>query len=169
MLENGLLSFFPFLMIYAAASDLFTMTISNKVSLLLMAGFMIFAIWIGMDVETILWHWGAFATVLLAGFALFAFGAVGGGDAKLAASTALWFGWGYLVDYIFIASMLGAVLTLVFVFGRTHPLPERLERISWFSRLYNSKNGVPYGIALGTSALIVYPTTPWLDPLFKLS
>ena len=169
MLENGLLYFFPFLMIYAAASDLFTMTISNKVSVLLMAGFMTFAIWMGMDLQTILWHWAAFATVLLAGFTLFAFGIVGGGDAKLAASTALWFGWGYLLDYIFVASMIGAVLTLIFVFGRTHPLPDRLQRIGWFARLYNSENGVPYGIALGASALIIYPTTPWLEPIFKLS
>lgn len=153
-------------MIYAAASDLFSMTISNKVSLLLMGGFMVFALVMGFDVEAILWHWAAFGIVLLCGFSLFAFGVMGGGDVKLAASTALWFGWEYLLEYLVLTSVLGAILTLIFVFGRTQYVPKAIGRMEWFERLYNHEQ-VPYGIALGLAALMVYPDTPWMQPVFQ--
>ena len=42
------LSLFPALMAFAAASDLFTMTISNRVSLALIAGFLALALLGGM-------------------------------------------------------------------------------------------------------------------------
>ena len=87
MLQTALLIFFPFLMIYSAFSDLVSMTISNKVSLALMVGFIGFAYWTGMDIQTFGWHWAMFAIVLFASFGLFAVGAIGGGDAKLAAAT----------------------------------------------------------------------------------
>ena len=70
MLELGLVLFFPFFMIYAAASDLFTMTISNKVSIFLISGFMVFAIWMGFPIEKILMHWAAFSLILAIGFGL---------------------------------------------------------------------------------------------------
>lgn len=165
MLEYGLLIFFPFLMIYAAASDLFSMTISNKVSLALIGGFMVFAIFMGFTATEILWHWAAFGLVLVIGFGLFAFGAMGGGDVKLAASTALWFGWAHLGEYILLTSILGAVLTLAFIFGRTKYVPEVIGRIEWVRRLYNHQQ-VPYGIALGAAALMVYPQTPFMQHVF---
>ena len=40
---------FPALMAFAASSDLFTMTISNRVSLLLITGFVVLAALSGMD------------------------------------------------------------------------------------------------------------------------
>ncbi|MEM7214051.1 MAG: prepilin peptidase [Pseudomonadota bacterium] len=166
MLENSLILFFPFLMIYAAMSDLFSMTISNKVSLVLIAGFMVFAFWMGMDWQTIGWHWLMFAIVLLFGFTLFAFNVIGGGDAKLAASTALWFGWEHILDYIYVSSVLGAVLTLFIVFFRAQTLPMRISNIDWVERIYKPDSGVPYGIALGAGALLVYPTTPWMQHVF---
>ena len=165
MLEFGLLLFFPFFVIYAAASDLFTMTISNKVSLFLMAGFMGFAIWLGFTWQTILMHWAAFGLVLVIGFALFAFGVMGGGDVKLAASTALWFGWEHLFDYLILASLIGAILSLLFVFGRTRYVPEMIARWEWVQRLYNHTH-IPYGIALGAGAIVVYPDTSWMQHVF---
>ena len=43
ILDVARLMFFPALMAFAAASDLFTMTISNRVSLALAAGFLALA------------------------------------------------------------------------------------------------------------------------------
>jgi len=165
MLEQCLALFFPSLMIYAAASDLVSMTISNKVSLLLMGGFMVFAISIGMSWESIAWHWAMFAIVLLVGFILFAIGAIGGGDAKLAASTALWFD--HVLDYIFVSSMLGAMLTILIVCFRARTLPMFLERIDWVNRIYKPETGIPYGIALGAGAVLVYPGTLWMQRVFQ--
>lgn len=167
MLEQSLALFFPFLMIYAAMSDLVSMTISNKVSLVLMGGFMVFAILIGLDWQTIAWHWAMFAIVLVCGFTLFSFGVIGGGDAKLAASTALWFGWDYILEYIYVSSILGAVLTIAIVYFRAQNLPMRLGKVDWIARLYKNETGIPYGIALGAGALLVYPATPWMQKVFE--
>ncbi|MEM9277139.1 MAG: prepilin peptidase [Pseudomonadota bacterium] len=166
MIENSLVLFFPFLMIYAALSDLFSMTISNKISLVLITGFMVFAFFIGMDWQTIAWHWAMFAIVLLVGFGLFALGVVGGGDAKLAASTALWFGWDHILEYIYLSSIVGAILTLLLIYFRAQTLPMSINRIEWVERIYNTESGVPYGIALGIGALMVYPGTLWMQYVF---
>ena len=92
ILDIARLLLFPALMAFAAASDLFTMTISNRVSLALVAGFLALALLGGMGLHDILLHFGAGATVLVVAFACFAMGWVGGGDAKVAAAAALWFG-----------------------------------------------------------------------------
>ena len=94
ILDIARLLLFPALMAFAAASDLFTMTISNRVSLALVAGFFILAPLGGMGLHDMLLHAGAGAAVLVAAFACFAMGWVGGGDAKVAAGVALWFGFG---------------------------------------------------------------------------
>jgi len=167
MLEVALILFFPFFMAFSAASDLVSMTISNKVSLALMAGFMLFAFVIGMPAAEIAWHWAMFALVLAAGFALFAFGAIGGGDAKLAAATALWFGWEYIMVYLVTAAFFGGLLTLLILKLRSVPLPDRFERVDWIARLYRADEGVPYGIALAAAAFTVYPNTPWMQLVFE--
>jgi len=60
---------FPALMAFAASSDLFTMTISNRLSLALAAGFALLAIVIGMSLPDIGLHLAAAAVVLVAGLA----------------------------------------------------------------------------------------------------
>jgi prepilin peptidase CpaA len=165
MLEYGLALFFPSFMIFAAASDLVSMTISNKVSLALMAGFMVFALMVGMPLSTIGWHWAMFGIVLVCSFALFSFGAIGGGDAKLAAATALWLGWEQSFNYLVVAAFFGGVLTLAIMNMRTVPLPERLAGVGWIARLYRADEGIPYGIALAAAAIMVYPDTPWMRQL----
>ena len=66
ILDIARLMLFPALMAFAAASDLFTMTISNRVSLALVAGFFILAPLGGMGLHDMLLHAGAGATVLVA-------------------------------------------------------------------------------------------------------
>jgi prepilin peptidase CpaA len=166
MIEYALLIVFPFLVIYAAASDFFSMTISNKVALGLMGSFVVFAYLMGMDLQTFGWHWAAFGLVLVCGFTLFAVGVMGGGDVKLAASTALWFGWEHMFEYFILTSILGAVLTLFFVVARERVMPEAFVKMDWFARLYNS-NQIPYGIALGFAALLIYPETQWMKAVFS--
>ncbi|MEM8860002.1 MAG: prepilin peptidase [Chloroflexota bacterium] len=164
MLELSLMLFFPFMMIYSAFSDLFTMTISNWVSILLIVGFGIFAYMTGMEYSVLIMHCLTFLIVFFAGFTLFAFNIIGGGDAKLAASTGLWLGWGIVVPYVLIASILGGALTLLIVFFRSKEiLPFKLHQIGWLARLHDRKEGIPYGIALGLSALYIYPETAWIE------
>lgn len=155
----GLLILFPFLMAYAAASDLLTMLIPNRISLALVAGFALLAVTGPMNWTEIGYHLGAGTVVLLATFTLFAFGVIGGGDAKLAAATALWLGFDGLGDYLLVASIFGGALTLAILFARSHPLPLRIARMPFALHLHDAKTGIPYGIALAAAALIILPET----------
>ncbi|KIZ45148.1 MULTISPECIES: prepilin peptidase [Rhodopseudomonas] len=156
------LMLFPALMAFAAASDLFTMTISNRVSLLLVAGFVVLAILSHMSGEDLLSHAGAGLAVLAVAFGCFAMGWVGGGDAKIAAATGLWFGFGHLLDYLLYASLFGGALTLALLQFREWPLPHQLAGETWLLRLHNKESGIPYGIALAIGALMIYPHTEWI-------
>ena len=162
LLDLARLFLFPALMAFAAASDLLTMTISNRVSLLLIAGFFVLAAISGMSVEAIGWHALAGMAVLVVAFACFAFGWIGGGDAKIAAAAALWFGFSYLLDYLLFASVAGGVLTFLILAFRRGPLPPVLASQDWVARLHNKDTGIPYGIALAAAALLIYPDTDWI-------
>jgi prepilin peptidase CpaA len=163
MLVDALrLLFFPALMAFAASSDLFTMTISNRLSLALVGGFAVLTVFSGMSLPVIGLHLAAGALVLVISFVLFTQGWIGGGDAKLAAATALWFGFDYLFDYVVYASIFGGVLTLLILQFRHMALPAPLARQVWIQRLHERSGGVPYGIALAAAALVVYPHTGWM-------
>ena len=165
ILDTARLLLFPALMAFAAASDLFTMTISNRVSLALIAGFVALAVLGGMGMHDMLLHVGAGAAVLVVAFACFAMGWVGGGDAKVAASVALWFGFDHLLDYLLYASLLGGALTILLLQFRQWPLPSLLARQPWLDRLHDKQSGIPYGIALALGALIIYPQTEWIKAI----
>ncbi len=153
---------FPALMAFAASSDLLTMTISNRVSLILAGGFLVLAIAIGMPLTEIGMHVAAGFAVLVVAFVCFARGWIGGGDAKLAAATALWLGFDQLLNYFIFASLFGGVLTLLIMRFRLMPLPKFLADQEWAKRLHRMDAGVPYGIALALAALCVYSDTPWM-------
>jgi prepilin peptidase CpaA len=156
---------FPALMAFAASSDFVTMTISNKVSLALVAGFLVLAPLTGISLAEFGLHAGAGALVLTVAFTFFAFGWIGGGDAKLAAATALWLGFDHLLTYLIYASLLGGALTLLLIKARLTPLPALLQGRGWAERLHARDGGIPYGIALAIAALLVYPDTVWMKAL----
>jgi prepilin peptidase CpaA len=159
------LTLFPAMMAFAASSDLLTMTISNRVSLILAGGFFILALAGGMGMADIGMHLGVACIVLAAAFGFFTQGWIGGGDAKLAAATALWLGFDHLLVYLVYASLFGGALTLALIQFRMAPLPQALARQEWLARLHQKDGGVPYGIALAAAALAVYPETQWMTAI----
>jgi prepilin peptidase CpaA len=165
ILDIARLLMFPALMAFAAASDLFTMTISNRVSLALVAGFLTLAFAGGMALPDILSHIGAGALVLAVAFGCFAMGWVGGGDAKVASTVALWFGFAHLMNYLLYASIFGGVLTLLLLQLRQWPLPSPLVGQAWLLKLHDRESGIPYGIALAIGALMIYPETEWVKAI----
>src|SRR2546430_16422042 len=162
LLDLARLLLFPALMAFAAASDLFTMTISNRVSLALLAGFFVLAFAGGMAPYEMLSHVGAGALLLAAAFTCFAMGWMGGGDAKVATSVALSFCFAQLMDFLLYASLFGGALTLLLLQFRQWPLPYGLAGQAWLARLHAKENRVPYGIALAIGALMIYPETEWI-------
>jgi prepilin peptidase CpaA len=149
-------------MAFAASSDLLTMTISNRLSMALAGGFFLLTLITGMSLYAFGMHLAAAAVVLVIAFVFFSQGWIGGGDAKLVAATALWFGFDYLLDYLICASLFGGALTLAIIQFRKLPLPVVLARETWILRLHETGAGIPYGIALAAAALAVYPKTGWM-------
>lgn len=156
---------FPAVMAFAASSDLLTMTISNRLTLALAGGFAVLAFATGMTLHDVGMHLAAGAVVLTIGFICFSQGWIGGGDAKLAAATALWFGFEHLMNYLLYASLFGGALTMLLIQFRALPLPAAMAKQPWIMRLHEKGAGVPYGIALAAAALLVYPDTGWMSRL----
>jgi prepilin peptidase CpaA len=151
---------FPALMAFSASSDIFSMKISNRVSMALGALYPALALALGLPPAMILANLACGAAVLILTFLMFSRGWIGGGDAKLAAATAPWLGWALMLDYGLIASIVGGALTLAIVFARRAPLPVWAERLDWVARLHHPNNGVPYGVALAAAGLLLYPSSP---------
>jgi prepilin peptidase CpaA len=101
----------------------------------------------------------AAAIVLAVAFTFFAFGWIGGGDAKLVSATALWVGFGLMLQYLIYAALLGGALTMFILTIRRYTLPIWLVRQEWIQRLHDKKSGVPYGIALAAAGILVYSQT----------
>jgi prepilin peptidase CpaA len=165
MLDLARLLLFPALMSFAAVSDLLTMTISNRVSLGLVACFVVLAPLTGMGLQDILLHIGAGGIVLVVAFGCFAMGWMGGGDAKIVAAASLWFGFSHLMGYLLYASVFGGALTLLLLQFRQWPLPYQLAGQAWVLRLHAKDSGIPYGIALAIGAMIIYPETDWVKAI----
>src|SRR5690606_3211785 len=92
---------FPLCLAVAAFSDLFTMTIPNRVSAVLLAAFILVAPLAGLGLADIAQHLAAGLVVFAVCFALFALNIMGGGDAKLLTASAVWFGMSLsLVEYL---------------------------------------------------------------------
>jgi prepilin peptidase CpaA len=153
---------FPLVMAYAAWSDLFSMTISNRLSLLLVPGFFLLAPFAGIGLDALPMHVAVAGIMLAVGFTCFAMGWIGGGDAKLAAVAALWLGPENMLDFVMIATLLGGALTLFIMNFRQALLPATLIRQDWVARLHDMEAGVPYGIALSAAALWCYPYSVWI-------
>lgn len=164
ILAGATLLFFPALMVFAAFSDLFTMTISNRVSAALVFAFFCLAFALHVPLGDIGQHLLCGVAVLGLTFVFFSFHWIGGGDAKLASATALWLGFDHLLDYSVYAALLGGALTLAILVLRLRPLPAALVTHDWIARLHARDGGVPYGIALAIAGLLLYPQTRiWLS------
>src|SRR5690606_38917739 len=74
VIEYPLLLVFPVAMAFAGAMDLLTMTIPNRISILLVAGFAIAAAAIGIGWAALASHLGAGLLMLVIGIAMFSLG-----------------------------------------------------------------------------------------------
>ena len=92
VLELAVLTVLPGAVAFAAAMDIFTMTIPNRISIVLVLAFFPLALLAGLGLWDVASHVAACMLMLAVGMALFIGGWFGGGDAKLMAAIALWVG-----------------------------------------------------------------------------
>lgn len=160
MLEASIFVIFPFCMLFAAISDMLSMTIANRVSLILLASFAIIAPLTGMDWGQYGAHFSAGLLALAVTFGLFALGGMGGGDAKLISATAVWMGLSAeLLQYLVVGAVAGGLLTLAILVYRKSPIAAFTGHNIFLRHFADEKAGVPYGVALGIAGLVIYPQT----------
>lgn len=161
ILSLVMLGIFLIAMLSAALSDLTSYTIPNWISLFLLAAFFPVIIYLTLMTES--YSWADFGWHMIVGIgslivmmAMFAFGWIGGGDAKLFAATAFWWMPSDLLTYTVYTTLAGGVLALMLMFGRRF-LPVRIATTGWVHRLLREEKKMPYGLALAFAAMLTLP------------
>jgi prepilin peptidase CpaA len=154
---------FPLLVIVAGAGDVLSRQIPNRLVLLIALCFFPLA-WVhGMPPSVMLLHAGAGLAVLLAGFALFSFGFLGGGDAKLMGAAAIWFGLAGLPQFLLMTVLAGGLLGLAVLAWSVVAFQADIDQWRFSRRLSAVRPSVPYGFAIAAGALLSIPGS-WLVP-----
>ncbi|WP_298982741.1 prepilin peptidase [uncultured Roseibium sp.] len=165
MIQAAVLVIFPMLVAFGGVSDLLTMTIRNRVTILLISGFCLLALASGLPLQAWGLHALGFAVVFVPCFVFFAFNWMGGGDVKFISAISLWIGFTpELAAFAILVAIYGMVLTIGLLLMRQKLIvPIILIQQDWFARLHDRKSGIPYGIAISIAGLQVYPHTAWFQ------
>ena len=150
----------PALMLTAAITDITRFVIPNWIALAVVGCFLVAGPLSGLDVAAMGVHVLVGAIALAVGFTLFFVGILGGGDAKLIAAGALWFGPAGVLPYALAIAISGGVLCLLLLAYRAIPSP--MTSAGWLRTLHDPSSGVPYGVAIATGAVMALPTTGWM-------
>ena len=160
---------YPGCLIWAAKSDIETMTIPNRLNMILAGAFLPTALLLGLGWEGWAVHIGLGVAGLVLGRVLFAFRLMGGGDAKLIAAAAVWLGLDGFVALILYTAIAGGVLTITLLGVRklyghyAGMLPVNL------GRHLVEKGDIPYGVAICAGGLLAMQHSDILPLILKLS
>lgn len=144
------------LLVAASASDLLRFRIPNAIPLLVIGLALLHALatpapwpWPG--------HLAAFGLMLAFGFIAFACGLIGGGDAKLMAALAFWFGPTLLASFVVITAIGGGFLALVLMLLRrllaAEPVAAALADSRTAPALLRHGAPIPYALPITFAAL----------------
>jgi len=153
-------SILPLGLALAAVSDLFTMTIPNRISAALIAFFLVLAPLVGLA-------WSDMGMSLVAGlsvfavcFSLFAINVMGGGDAKLLTASAVWFGFNHsLLVFLVAVGFVGGAVTLVFLLLRASANSVMAMGVTLPASMVTAKK-IPYGIAIAIAGFLTFDQSP---------
>jgi prepilin peptidase CpaA len=162
MIEFLSITIFPVLMIVAGAGDALAYRIPNWLTALIAVAFFPLAIAGGMPWDAVLMHVVAGIVLFFAGFALFALGLFGGGDAKLIAAAGLWFGWPNVIPFLVLTVFAGGLLALAVAAWAMLNMNAELKGQTWLKRFSAMKPNVPYGYALAIGAILAFPQSGWM-------
>ena len=154
------LAVFAGLLVYAACSDIASLTIPNWLSLAMALAFAPLALTIGMPLDQIGVHYGFGVGMLAVGFFLFQANVFGGGDAKLVAAAAVWTGFSAFPSFILGTALAGGLLALALMSARKWA-PFLAGAPAFVNRLLTPESGVPYGVAIMAGGLMALPVLPF--------
>jgi prepilin peptidase CpaA len=135
----------------AAASDLRSFRIPNILPGILMLLFGAVH-WIAGFPAPIWENLSHFLAALVVGMGLFGKGWVGGGDAKLYAAAALWFGWDGAIKLLFTTTGAGLILAIAFIAARMMGLRKNVPK---------EDRRIPYGVAIAAGAILAAAWQGW--------
>ena len=162
MIATLCLLIFLALLLTAAISDAVRFRIPNWIPAAMIALFPVFmlATLPGFPVAGL--HLLAGILALLLGMALFAPGWIGGGDAKLFAAAALWFGWSGLSTFLLATIIAGGLLSVVLLIGRRMVLFSPTMAVRMDGTALATGGAVPYGIAIAGGAFWALSRSPMM-------
>lgn len=171
MVEAAIFVILPLCLAMAAFTDILTMKIPNRVSVVLALSFFAIAPFSGMDLATFGWSVAAALAVFSGCFALFALNVMGGGDAKILSAAALWYGFNMdLVAFLTLTGLFGGGLALVILFIRANQDTLLATPIPIPMHFFKQRAGIPYGVAIGAAAFTTFPDSQiFVQALDRLS
>ena len=144
------------LLLAAAGFDLWRFRIPNTIAVFLALGFPIAALVIGVPADWPYHMLGA-ALVLLVGVVLFMRELIGGGDVKLFAAAALWYGLDRLPAFVLAVSIVGGLLALVVLLAGLGRRVFATAGSHGNSRRRIRGTSLPYGVAIALGGCLVRP------------
>lgn len=140
--------------ILAGLADFRGLTIPNLYSGLILGAFplcyaLMWVFGVQGEIFSPLWsHLGAAALIFAISAAMFYLGIMGAADSKLASAYALWLGLGALPLYLFVMTLVGALLGVLALYIKKNKPFKAPKEGGWVAQLQAGKNKVPYGIAI---------------------
>lgn len=160
---------FPALMALAAACDVATMTIPNRISIALAGLFFVAAWFTHLSLLDTALHAGVGAAALVLMIVAFALGWLGGGDAKLIAAASLWIGPAAAAPFVLFTAVAGGALALALMGARFYGAPLVTRGPEWLKRLLTPKGAIPYGVAIAVGAIAAFPNAGLMPGLNGLA
>lgn len=160
-LQLLLLSVFPAMVIVGGLKDVTSFTIPNWISLVLIAGYFLAALALGLPPTVIGLSAVVGVAALMVSVGMFAMNWIGGGDAKMFAAAALWLGWPGLPVFLVVTALAGGALAVSLMALRSVWLRPIMARgPAWMGRLATPDENAPYGVAIAIGALAAFPLSP---------
>ena len=153
---------FPLLVTIAGAADVASRRIPNWLTGVTAACFLPFALATGLPLALIWIHVTTASVLLLFGYALFAFGMLGGGDAKMIAVSGLWLGFPCSLLFVLFSALAGGALALAISIWFMSSLEGSIRSDRLAKLLSPLAPDVPYGFALAVGAILATPFSWWM-------
>jgi len=147
-------------LITAAVWDVIFQEIPNLAPVGVVGAFIVFAITEPLGIWTVISHVTVGMATLGAFSVFFLRGWMGGGDVKLIAASAVWFGTQGVFPYLLTMAFVGGGFALFIIVVR-FLVPKGLQfRSTWLQRFVLPGEGIPYGVAIALACLGALPYLP---------
>jgi|AntRauTorcE11897_2_1112592.scaffolds.fasta_scaffold01746_3 prepilin peptidase CpaA len=143
------LFYISIILLYAALSDLRSLTIPNQVPVFIIGVFAVALLWAPDSFAPISAHFFSALILFIVTFFMFVFNVMGAGDSKLLAALGFWIPLNELPEFILWMTVSGALLGIFALYiKKSGHLKSQTMQSRWIADLHEGKSAVPYGVAI---------------------